>query len=162
MGYLNVARLKWGENLEPAPGLSVEAAPAGRTMAWHNNAYVLTSDGLRVFFGGEIEDVGLLRRYRAEHELAQVALLPTNGLRPLLGPPLVMGHHEAVAGATALGAQVLIPVHDAHAHDPMSLFFRRHGSAAEAAELAASRASGLRVVCLEPGARWTYRPEGAR
>lgn len=162
MGYRNVTRLQWGESLGPAPGLSVTAVPAGRTLAWHNNAYVLTSGDLRVFFGGEIEDVALLRRYRTQHEPVQVALLPTNGLRPLLGPALVMGHENAVAGATALGARVLVPVHDAHAHDPMSLFFRRHGSAAQAVELAANRAPWLDVVCLEPGVRWTYQPEGAR
>jgi L-ascorbate metabolism protein UlaG (beta-lactamase superfamily) len=162
MGFQNVIRMHWDESRDLGPDLSVEAVPAGRTLVWRNNAYVFSSGGLRVFFGGEIEDVALVERHRARRGPAQVALLPTNGLRPLLGPPLVMEHRKAVAGAEALGAQVLVPVHDAHADDPMSLIFRRHGSAAEAKELAASRSTGLDVVCLDPGTRWTYQPAAAR
>jgi L-ascorbate metabolism protein UlaG (beta-lactamase superfamily) len=114
----------------------------------------LRSGATRVFFGGEIRDVALLRRYAAEHPPVDVALLPTNGLKPLLGPPLVMGPAEAVSGATALGATVLVPVHDAHARDPLSLFFRRHGAARDAPALAPAQ---LRVELLEPGQRWLYR-----
>jgi L-ascorbate metabolism protein UlaG (beta-lactamase superfamily) len=125
--------------------------PAGRTLLWRNNAYVFSGGQTRVFFGGEIQDVALLRRYRARRGPADVALLPTNGLRPLVGPPLVMGPREAVAGAVALGARVLVPVHDAHADDVLSLFFRRHGSAADAEQVAPT---GLDVVCLAPGQRW--------
>jgi L-ascorbate metabolism protein UlaG (beta-lactamase superfamily) len=104
--------------------------------------------------GGEIEDVALLSRYRADAPAVDVALLPTNGLRPLIGAPLVMGPAQAVAGATVLGAQTLVPVHDAHARDVLSLFFRRDGSAAEAAKMAPA---GLEVVCLPPGRRWEYQ-----
>ncbi|WP_182872849.1 hypothetical protein [Microbispora sp. H10670] len=48
-------------------------------------------NGSRLFFGGEIAKVTLLERYRAEHPPVDLALLPVNGLRPLCGPPLVMG-----------------------------------------------------------------------
>ena len=156
LGFPRVERLRWDETREPAPSLSVEAVPAGRTVAWPNNAYVLSSGQTRVFFGGEIADVAWLERYRARRAAVTVALLPVNGLRPLVGPPLVMGHRQAVAGAGVLGARVLVPVHDAHADDPLSLVFRRHGSAAEAGELAAERSIDLDVVCLSPGTRWTY------
>jgi L-ascorbate metabolism protein UlaG (beta-lactamase superfamily) len=152
LGYPLVERLGWDEVREPAPALTVEAVPAGRTVIWPNNAYVLGSGDTRVFFGGEIADVAWLERYRARRSLVSVALLPVNGLRPVVGPPLVMGPRQAVAGAHALGARVLVPVHDAHGNDPLSLVFRRHGSATEAKELAA----GLDVVCLAPGERWTY------
>jgi hypothetical protein len=64
-----------------------------------------------------------------------------------------MGPREAVSGAAALGAHVLVPVHDAHARDLLSLVFRRHGSADEAAAMAPA---GLDVVCLAPGRRWEY------
>jgi len=94
---------------------------------WRNNAYVL-SGPTRVFYG----------------------------LRPVVGPPLVMGPREAVAGANVLGARVLVPVHDAHADDPLSLIFRRHGSGEDAKALAATASSGLEVVCLPPGERWEY------
>jgi L-ascorbate metabolism protein UlaG (beta-lactamase superfamily) len=123
---------------------------------WRNNAYVLSCGQMRVFFGGEIEDVALLEHYRAGRSPVDVALLPVNGLRPVLGPPLVMGPRQAVAGARTLGARVLVPVHDAHADDPLSLVFRRHGSAEEARNLAATASTGLDVICLRPGERWEY------
>ncbi|HEY6796602.1 MAG TPA: hypothetical protein VI248_18155 [Kineosporiaceae bacterium] len=62
-----------------------------------------------------------------------------------------MGPAKAVAGARVLGARVLLPVQDAHARDPLSWVFRRHGSAADAVAMAAA---GLDVVCLPPGSRW--------
>jgi L-ascorbate metabolism protein UlaG (beta-lactamase superfamily) len=156
LGYPLAERLPWGSVREPGPGLEIEAAPAGRLLRWHHNAYVLAVDELRVYFGGEIRDVDLLREYRWDRPAVDVALLPTNGLAPILGPPLVMGHQEAVDGAIALGAKALVAVHDAHARDPMSLLFRRHGSAAEAEELAAARAPGLEVAVLPPGRRWDF------
>jgi hypothetical protein len=73
-----------------------------------------------------------------------------------------MGHKQAVAAANVLGADVLVPVHDAHADDVLSLVFRRHGSAEEAKALATSESPGLEVVCLHPGERWTYSAAGAR
>lgn len=130
-------------------------------MRWPNNAYVFDSGGTRVFFGGEIADVAWLERYRARRGPVAVALLPVNGLRPIVGPPLVMGPRQAVTGAEVLGARVLLPVHEAHANDLLSLVFRRHGSAAEAEELAAARPNGPDVVCLAPGTRWTYFPAAA-
>jgi L-ascorbate metabolism protein UlaG (beta-lactamase superfamily) len=162
LGYPLVERLRWDETREPAPNLSVEAVPAGRTLGWPNNAYVLSSGRTSVFFGGEIADVAPLARHRARRGPVAVALLPVNGLRPVVGPPLVMGHRQAVAGAGALGARALVPVHDAHAKDLLSLIFRRHGSAEEARELAAGQAPELDVVCLSPGTRWTGSPTGPR
>jgi L-ascorbate metabolism protein UlaG (beta-lactamase superfamily) len=151
LGFDRVEVLTWDEIRQPASGLTVEAAPAGHTAIWPNNAYVLDSGGTRVFFGGEIAEVAWLERYRSRRDPVSVALLPVNGLRPLVGPPLVMGHREAVAGAGVLGARVLVPIHDAHGNDLLSLLVRRHGSAAEARALA----TGLDVVCLAPGVRWT-------
>lgn len=162
LGYPLAERLPWGSVGEPAPGLQIEAAPAGRLLRWHHNAYVVSAGGFRVYFGGEIRDVDLLREYRRDRPAVDVALLPTNGLGPVLGPPLVMGHREAVEGATVLGAEVLVAVHDAHAHDPMSLVFRRHGSAAEAEELAVSRAPDLDVAVLPPGRRWDFASRAGR
>jgi L-ascorbate metabolism protein UlaG (beta-lactamase superfamily) len=162
LGYPMVERLRWDETREPTPTLTVEAAPAGRALAWRNNAYVFTSGPTRVFFGGEIADVAWLERYRARRAPVAVALLPTNGLRPIVGPPLVMGPRQAVAAAHAVGAEVLVPVHDAHADDLLSLVFRRHGRAEDAKALAAGESPGLDVVCLAPGERWTYPAADAR
>jgi L-ascorbate metabolism protein UlaG (beta-lactamase superfamily) len=162
LGYPLVERLGWDEVRELTPTLSVEAVAAGRTLAWRNNAYVFGSGQTRILFGGEIADVAWLERYRARHAPVQVALLPVNGLRPLLGPPLVMGPEQAVTAANTVGADVLIPIHDAHADDLLSLIFRRHGCAQEAQVLAASQPTGLDVVCLPPGRRWTFPVADAR
>jgi L-ascorbate metabolism protein UlaG (beta-lactamase superfamily) len=62
LGYPLVEHLRWGETGRPSPHLSVEATSAGRTLWWRHNAYVLSSGGMRVFFGGEIRDVALLER----------------------------------------------------------------------------------------------------
>lgn len=156
LGYPRAERLPWGSAHMSGTGLRIESTPAGRLMRWHQNAYVMSAGGLRVFFGGEIRDVGLLREHRAANPPVDVALLPTNGLTPVFGKPLVMGHREAVEGATVLGARALVAVHDAHAADAMSLVFRRRGSAAEARDLAAAEAPGLDVVVLPPGRRWEF------
>ncbi|SCF19098.1 L-ascorbate metabolism protein UlaG, beta-lactamase superfamily [Micromonospora viridifaciens] len=151
LGYRQVEVLRWHDRRQLGGTVSLVAAPAGRTLRWPNNAYALIGRETRIYFGGEIRDVAHLREYRARHGSVAVALLPTNGLRPLVGPPLVMGPREAVAGAEALGARVLVPVHDAHARDLLSLVFRRHGSAADAEAMAPA---GLDVVRLDPGQRW--------
>ncbi|WP_214401016.1 MBL fold metallo-hydrolase [Pseudonocardia lacus] len=154
LGYPDVEQLRWGRSREVAPGVWVEAVPSGRTLGAPNNAYLFSAGDLRVFFGGELADVSGLGRYAP----VDVALLPTNGLRPLVGPSLVTGPVEAVAGARALGARVLVPVHDAHAADPLSLLFRRNGSAADAVRIAPP---GLDVVPLDPGQRWEFTPTRA-
>lgn len=79
-----------------------------------------------------------------------------NGLRPLLGPPIVMGPEQAVAGAKALGARVLVPVHDAVGDEPFARVLRRGGSGASARELVRADPTAPRVVCLPTGRRWEY------
>jgi L-ascorbate metabolism protein UlaG (beta-lactamase superfamily) len=145
-GFRDVQQLGWGSSRELAPGLSVRAVPSGRTLNQPNNAYLFEAGERRVFFGGELADTTGLERYAP----VDVALLPTNGLRPIIGPALVTGPAEAVEGAVKLQARVLVPVHDAHAADPLSVLFRRHGSAADAERAAPP---GLEVLRLEPGER---------
>jgi L-ascorbate metabolism protein UlaG (beta-lactamase superfamily) len=151
LGFLRAERLTWGETRDIAPGVSLRVVPSGRTLVWPNNAYVFTAAGGRVFFGGEMGEVAPLERYRAEHPQVDLALLPVNGLRPLFGPSLVMGPGQAVAGSSALGARVLVPVHDAHGHDPLSWLFRTAGTASDAVALAGPE---LRVMDLPTGKRW--------
>ncbi|RSN56731.1 MBL fold metallo-hydrolase [Actinomadura sp. WAC 06369] len=155
LGFLRAERLEAGRSVDIAPGVSMEVVPSGRTLVWPNNAYVFGAAGGRVFFGGEIADVAPLERYRAERPPVDLALLPVNGLRPPLGPRLVMGPDEAVTGASVLGARVLVPVHEAHGHDPLSWMFRTGGTARDAGAIAA-RTSGpdLAVTDLPTGERW--------
>lgn len=156
LGYASAELLPWHAVARPEPGVSVEAAPAGRTAAWRHNAYVIECGGIRVFFGGEIRDAGLLARYRHDRPAVDVALLPVNGLRPVVGPPIVMGPEQAVAGAKALGARILVPVHDAMGDEPFARVLRRHGSGADARDLALADPTAPRVVCLPTGRRWEY------
>lgn len=51
---------------------------------------------------------------------------------------------QAVAGASTLGAKVLVPVHDAHGHDPLSALFRTTGTASDAIALAGPAAGRSR------------------
>ncbi|MGN9787347.1 MBL fold metallo-hydrolase [Nonomuraea sp. ZG12] len=164
IGFEQVEFLAWGQLRQPASGLSIEAAPAGRTLWFRHNAYVIGGGGLSVFFGGEVRDPELLRRHRAGHPPVDVALLPVNGLRAVVGPPIVMGPEQAVDGTNALGARVLVPVHDAHGDDDLlARVIRRHGTGADAAALARAVASGPEVVNLPTGQRWTYlvSPDGS-
>lgn len=151
LGFRHAERLRWGQTREIAPGLSMHVVPSGRTLVWPNNAYVFGTAAARVFFGGEAGDVAPLERYRAGHPPVDLALLPVNGLQPRIGPRLVMDPALAVAGAGVLGAGVLVPVHDAHGHDPLSRLFRTNGTAADAVALAGPE---LRVVDLPTGKRW--------
>jgi L-ascorbate metabolism protein UlaG (beta-lactamase superfamily) len=150
-GFALAQCLKWGDTRDIAPGVSMRVVPSGRTLVWPNNAYAFEAAAGSVFFGGEIAEVGPLKRYRDERSAVDVALLPVNGLRPVLGPRLVMGPAEAVAGASVLSARVLVPVHDAHGHDALSRLFRTNGTAADAVRLAGP---DLLVADLSPGERW--------
>lgn len=151
VGFLRAERLRWGQTRDIAPGVSMRVVPAGRTLIWPNNAYAFTTAGGRVFFGGEIAKVELLERYRAEQPPVDLALLPVNGLRPLIGPPMVMGPAQAVTGSSVLGARVLVPVHDAHGDDPLSRLFRVNGTASDAVRLSGP---DLLVTDLPTGKRW--------
>ncbi|MBB6346706.1 L-ascorbate metabolism protein UlaG (beta-lactamase superfamily) [Nonomuraea muscovyensis] len=155
LGFRHAQRVRWGETREIAPGVLMRVVPAGRTLVWPNNAYSFSTAGSRVFFGGEIAEVAPLERHRAGNPPVDVALLPVNGLRPLLGPRLVMGPDQAVAGASVLGARVLVPVHDAHGRDPLSALFRTTGTASDATALAGP---DLNVVDLPTGRRWEPTP----
>ncbi|MBC6456621.1 MBL fold metallo-hydrolase [Actinomadura sp. HBU206391] len=151
LGFLRAERLGWGRSRDIAPGVSMRVVPSGRTLVWPNNAYVFDSAGGRVFFGGEIAEVAPLERYRAEQPSVDLALLPVNGLRPPLGPRMVMGPKQAVAGSSVLGARVLVPVHDAHGDDLLSRLFRTSGNASDAVRLAGP---DLLVTDLPTGERW--------
>jgi L-ascorbate metabolism protein UlaG (beta-lactamase superfamily) len=151
LGYPAVEHLRWGETRQVTPGLTIQSVRSGQTVLFRNNAYLLTSGELSVFFGGEISDVAMVKGHRSD-----VALLPVNGLRIAAGPQLVMGPGQALAAATMLGAQVLVPIHDAHAQDPLYFMIRRHGSARDAEALALADPTGPTVVRLPPGQRWEF------
>lgn len=148
LGYRSVEHLRWGQSRDIAADLTVESIPSGWVGPRRINAYLLSSGGLRVFFGGEISKVALLEPYRAD-----VALLPVNGLRVPLGPRLVMDPARAVDGAKTLGAKVLVAIHDAHVNDPLYFMIRRRGSGKDAEALGLVDPAGPEVVNVPPGQR---------
>ncbi|MCG5219473.1 MBL fold metallo-hydrolase [Streptosporangium soli] len=150
-GFRRAEEVRWGQTREITPGLTMHVVPSGRTLVWPNNAYAFSTPDARVFFGGEAGEVEPLERYRAEHPPVDLTLLPVNGLQPRFGPRLVMDPARAVAGASALGAGVLVPVHDAHGRDPLSRLFRTNGTAADVIALAGP---DLHVADLPTGKRW--------
>ena len=153
-GFTDVHELAPGDDVELDGGLRVEALASGAPLGLANNSYVLTMPGQRVFFGGEARDLGPIRRYRDVAPPVDVALLPVNGLRVVLGPRLVMDAATAVEAASLLGAQTLVPIHDAHARDLPYAFVRRSSTGIDARSIAAVTAPELEVVLLHTGVRW--------
>jgi L-ascorbate metabolism protein UlaG (beta-lactamase superfamily) len=154
IGFEHVECVEWGERRPITAALQLEVVEAHHSPGGAVNNYVLATGAVRVFFGGEARDLGPLREYRATRDPVDVALLPVNGLHiPVTGPRLVMGSDVALEGARVLGARVLVPIHDAHAHDLPWRFLRRDGSAARARECA--KTGDPDVVCLETGVAWS-------
>ncbi|MFJ8012869.1 hypothetical protein [Streptomyces sp. NPDC096339] len=67
-----------------------------------------------------------------------------------------MAPEQAVVGAKALGARVLVLVHDAMGDEPFARALRRHRSGADARDLARADPVAPRVACLPTGRRWRY------
>jgi L-ascorbate metabolism protein UlaG (beta-lactamase superfamily) len=154
IGFTDVRVLAHGEELTLPGDVRLEAIRDPGPVGTSSNVYVLTRGSLRVLFGGEARNLTTLRDYRTDHPAVDVALLPVNGLHVPGGPKLVMTAHEAVDATVELGADTLIPIHDAHANDPVWFFLRRNGSADDARRYAQSHHPGVAVVPIPPGVRW--------
>jgi L-ascorbate metabolism protein UlaG (beta-lactamase superfamily) len=157
-GFTDVRLLAPGDQCELDGAIRVEAVAAGAPLGMANNSYVVTDtgSGVRVFFGGEARDLPPIRRYRHTAPPVDVALLPVNGLHVVAGPRLVMDAATAVEVAQLLGAQALVPIHDAHARDLPYAFVRRASTGTDARTIAASAAPWLDVVLLHTGVRWEW------
>lgn len=154
IGFELVSRTTWGERHPITERVQLEVVEAHRGPGGHVNNYVLTTDDVSVFFGGEARDLEPLRAYRSTHGTVDVAMLPVNGLHvPVTGPQIVMDSDEAVVGARILGARTFIPIHDAYGQDLVWAFLRRGGSAADAVR--ASTPEDGEVVCLQTGVVWS-------
>jgi L-ascorbate metabolism protein UlaG (beta-lactamase superfamily) len=160
IGFTDVRQLGHGEELTLPGDVRLEAIRDRGPVGTSSNVYVLTRDSLRVLFGGEARNLTTLRSYLIDHPPVDLALLPVNGLHVPGGPRLVMTAHQAVEATAALGADTLIPIHDAHARDPVWAFIRRNGSTEDALRYAQSHHPGVTVVSLPPGVRWE-RPDDA-
>jgi L-ascorbate metabolism protein UlaG (beta-lactamase superfamily) len=154
LGFERVARAMWGDRHPITERVQLEVVEAHRGPGGQVNNYVVKTDDVSVFFGGEARDLEPLRAYRATHDAVDIAMLPVNGLHvPVTGPQIVMNSDESVEGARILGARTFIPIHDAYGHDLVWAFLRRGGSAEDAAR--ASTAEDGEVVCLQTGVAWS-------
>jgi L-ascorbate metabolism protein UlaG (beta-lactamase superfamily) len=158
-GFTDVYQLAPGDHVDLDGDVRIEALAAGAPFGLANNSYVLSVQGLRVFFGGEARDLEPIRRYAQAAPPVDVALLPVNGLHVFLGPGLVMDAPTAVEAAGLLGARTLVPIHDAHARDFPYAFVRRSSTGNDARAVAAETAPALDVVLLHTGVRWEWSSE---
>jgi L-ascorbate metabolism protein UlaG (beta-lactamase superfamily) len=161
LGFGRVTRAAWGERHLITDRLRLDVVEAHRGPGGQVNNYVLATDEVSVFFGGEARDLEPLRAYRASHAAVDIAMLPVNGLHvPITGPQIVMNSDESVVGARVLGARTFVPIHDAYGHDLVWSFLRRGGSAEDAARVSTSNDAA--VVTLATGVAWDLAPQGAR
>ena len=79
--FRSARRMSWGEKLEVAPNLTIEAVQAQAWCGLRSNNYVLSSANRRVFFGGELKDLQSLRSWRRDNPAVDVVLAPANGMR---------------------------------------------------------------------------------
>ena len=154
LGFARVTRAAWGEQHSITDRLQLRVVEAHRGPGGQVNNYVLATDDVSVFFGGEAREVAPLRAYRAAHNSVDIAMLPVNGLHvAITGPQIVMDSDESVEGARVLGARTFIPIHDAYGHDLLWAFIRRGGSAEDAVRVSTSEDAA--VVCLPTGVAWS-------
>jgi L-ascorbate metabolism protein UlaG (beta-lactamase superfamily) len=151
-GFTKVEVLEWGERRRLSSGLELEVAPAQTAMGLRVNNYVLSSGGLRVFFGSEARDLEPLRRYRSVKPGVHVVLVPIDGAQ-VMGHKLVMNGSDALEAARILGARVLVPIH--YALKPVPVLLQTPGSEADL-RILAQDVRDLEVVYLKTGERWHY------
>lgn len=112
-GFTNVENLEWGEkrSLTDTVKLFVYEEHIGRGQ--RSNNYGIVGPNARVFFGGEVLDLGAVRRCGEEHGAFDVAVGPVNGVH-LFGRKLTVTATEMLEAARLLSAPRLLPVHDEH------------------------------------------------
>lgn len=112
-GFTNVERLAWGELRSLTPTVTLRALEEHVGRGNQTNSYAITGPGARVFFGGEVLDLGAVRRCGQDHGPFDVAIGPVNGVH-LLGRQLTVTAQQMLEATRLLGAPVLVPVHDEH------------------------------------------------
>jgi L-ascorbate metabolism protein UlaG (beta-lactamase superfamily) len=156
-GFGDVEVLDWYETRQISERLTIEVVPAQRRFGLKSNSYVLNSGDLRVFVGTEARDIEPLRCYRAERGAVDVALLPIDG-SALAGHKLVMNSSDAIEGARALGARILIPIH--FALRPVPILLRTPSSIGDLVDLK-KHIRDIEVVVLATGELWVDRHGGS-
>jgi L-ascorbate metabolism protein UlaG (beta-lactamase superfamily) len=152
LGFRDVTALDWWDDTTVGP-IRVTAVPADHTV--RENGYVLASDRVRVYVGGDTRWFGGLVDVATAFPDLDVAFLPIGGER-IMGFPRTMGPGEAAKAAALLKPRRIVPIGYAaaggfplvwYAGDPVTRFRD------------AARDEGLapeRIVVLEPGESWHY------
>ncbi|MCZ6853183.1 MAG: MBL fold metallo-hydrolase [Gammaproteobacteria bacterium] len=155
-GFRQVEVMEWNDRRCISSELSLEAVTAQRSAGLKVNNYVLSTPGLRVFFGSETLDLEPLRAYRQriDSPCVDVVLAPVNGARLLNILKLVMNGRDAVEATRILGSKTLVAIHDSQI--PVPFLFGVPSSGAEAEEEARRADDVIDVVRLAPGQEWEY------
>ena len=79
-GFHNVEVLEWNDYRSISDGLFLEVIKAHKGFGLKANNYVLSTQGLRVFFGSEARDIKPLEKYRLSNHAVDIVIAPVNGV----------------------------------------------------------------------------------
>ena len=113
-GFQHVETLAWGERRRLTDTVELEVVPEHVAAdGMRTNNYAINSPHARIFFGGEVLDVGAVTNYALTAAAFDCAIGPVNGVL-FKGRQLVTTAAEMVAITQALGATRLLTIHDGH------------------------------------------------
>ena len=157
LGFERVTTLGWWDATSVGD-IRITAVPAAHAVP--ENGYVLESNGVSVYLGGDTREFEELPEVAARFPHLDAAILPVGGER-LLGIARTMGPAQAAEAAATLGARHVIPI--AYGKDG-GFPFRWYARHPVARFIAACKDEGVaadRIVTLEPGESWHYYAPGA-
>jgi L-ascorbate metabolism protein UlaG (beta-lactamase superfamily) len=111
-GFTNVEVLEWGDQRALTDTVTLHAIEEHVGKRRSNN-YGIVGSKARLFFGGEVLDLGAIRRYGEANAPFDVAIGPVNGVF-LMSRQLTVTAPQMLEAARLLKAPKLVPVHDEH------------------------------------------------
>jgi L-ascorbate metabolism protein UlaG (beta-lactamase superfamily) len=112
-GFTNVEVLEWGDQRALTDTVTLHVIEEHVGHGRRSNNYGIFGSKARIFFGGEVLDLGAIRRYAEANAPFDIAIGPVNGVH-LIGRQLTVTAAEMLEAARLLKAPKLLPVHDEH------------------------------------------------
>ena len=112
-GFTHVEVLEWGDRRALTDKVNLHAFEEHIGHGRRTNNYGITGSKARVFFGGEVLDLGAIGRCAEANAPFDVAIGPVNGVH-LFGRQLTVTAAEMLEAARLLKAPKMLPVHDEH------------------------------------------------
>jgi L-ascorbate metabolism protein UlaG (beta-lactamase superfamily) len=112
-GFTNVEVLEWGAQRALTDTVTLHAIEEHSGHGRRSNNYGIFGSKGRIFFGGEVLDLGAIRRYGEANAPFDVAIGPVNGVF-LISRQLTVTAPEMLEAARLLKAPKLLTVHDEH------------------------------------------------